>query len=390
MTENELKYLGPLPETQPKGGPKLRLKARLRRSPWGFIVVVVAPTLIVALYMLIIASPRYVSEAQFIVRHGSSQQPSGLGIALQGVGLSVAQSDAFAVHEYMTSRDALKTVNAGGFVTRAMSRPGVDFLSQRPRFWEKPSFETLYKGFQDYLTVGYDSTTGISTIRVSSFTAQDALKLNQALLANSEDFINRLNERAMDDAVAQNERSVSEAETRLTGIQARLSAFRDREQFIDPETAVREFAELSGTLSGTLATLRAERAQVAAQTPESPQLPILDGRIRAYEAELEAQHSKIAGETTSLAPKVGMFEAMTLEREMAARALASASQNLDSSRQEARRQQLYLEQVAQPNLPDRPSEPRRLFLILTVLIASLVTYGLGWLVVAGVREHRQD
>jgi capsular polysaccharide transport system permease protein len=358
--------------------------------PWGFLAVVVAPTLLAAFYLLLIASPRYVSEAQFIVRQASSQQPSGLGMALQGVGLPVAQTDAFAVHEYMTSRDALRTVNAQDLVSRAMRRPGIDFLSARPRFWEDTSFDTLFKGFQDYLTVGYDSTTGISTIRVSAFTAQDALKLNQALLANSEFFVNRLNERAMGDSVEQSERSVAEAETRLANIQARLSAFRNREQFIDPESAAREFAELSATLGGTLATLRAERGQIAAQTPDSPQLPILDGRIRSYEAQLDAERARVAGTATSLAPKVGIFEAMTLEREIAARAVATANQSLDAARQDARRQHLYIEQVARPNLPERPTEPRRLFLLLTVLVATLVIYGLGWLVVAGVREHRQD
>jgi capsular polysaccharide transport system permease protein len=49
-----------------------------------------------------------------------------------------------------------------------------------------------------------------------------------------------------------------------------------------------------------------------------------------------------------------------------------------------------LERVVNPSLPDRPSQPRRLISILVVLATSLLLYGIGWLVLAGVREHRQD
>ena len=59
---------------------------RWRRVPLAFLVVVALPTLVTAIYFLLIASPRYVSEARFIVRAASHEQPSTLGVALQGVG----------------------------------------------------------------------------------------------------------------------------------------------------------------------------------------------------------------------------------------------------------------------------------------------------------------
>ncbi|MBS4105025.1 hypothetical protein KFZ73_27795, partial [Tsukamurella paurometabola] len=65
MTDNRLKYLGPLSAS----GASTRMKAPLlKRAPWPFIVIVLIPTLLAAIYYLFIAAPRYVSEAQFIVR----------------------------------------------------------------------------------------------------------------------------------------------------------------------------------------------------------------------------------------------------------------------------------------------------------------------------------
>ncbi|MNY75559.1 hypothetical protein D3C86_2148660 [compost metagenome] len=60
-----------------------------------------------------------------------------------------------------------------------------------------------------------------------------------------------------------------------------------------------------------------------------------------------------------------------------------------SAEQDARRQRLYLERIVNPNLPDTSTEPRRLRAIITILFSTLLAYGVGWLMWAGVREHKQ-
>lgn len=387
MTESSMVRLGSLPEP---ATPEPTLREKVRNLPWAFLLVVVLPTVLVAFYYFVLATPRYVSEAHFIVRETNSRQPTGLGLVLQSAGLSAAQGDAFAVHEYMTSRDALRELDRNGMVSRALSAPGVDFLSRQPNAWSGHTFEDLYKGFQRYLTVGYNSQTGISTVRVEAFTPQEAQKINDALLQGGEQLVNRLNERAGNDSVAQASRSVEEARTRLAASQANLSGFRNREQFIDPELSARESSALLGSLNTTLAGLRAERAQIASEAPASPQLPIIDSRIRAYEQQIATERGKITGDPNSLAPKIGAYEALVLERELAAQALSTANVSLDNARQEARRQTLYLERVVSPSLPDKATQPTRWRALLTVLLTCLVTYALGWLLVAGVREHKQD
>ncbi|MNN88425.1 hypothetical protein D3C81_2061090 [compost metagenome] len=78
-----------------------------------------------------------------------------------------------------------------------------------------------------------------------------------------------------------------------------------------------------------------------------------------------------------------------LERTLADRALTAASTARDAARDAARRQKLYLERVVNPNLPDKATEPRRWRGILAVLVTTLLLYGVGGLVWAGLREHRQ-
>ncbi|MFC5344009.1 chain-length determining protein [Brevundimonas staleyi] len=387
MAESQINYLGPIPEALTF---RQEPKPWWRRLPVGFLMVVALPTMLAMIYFLLIATPRYVSEARFIVRQANQSTPSALGVALQGVGLSSAQSEAFAVHEYITSRDALEQLGRRYDIAAMLNPPGADAFSRYPRFWDSRSQEGLYKGFQRFVTVGFDSTTGISTLRVEGFRAQDARSLNEALLAGGEQLVNRLNDRARADAVAEATIARDEAQTKLTDIQNQLTAFRNREQFLDPELAARESSTLIGGLLATVAQLRADRDQLAAEAPQSPQLPVIEGRIAAYERQIAAERAKVAGTSTSLAPRLGVYETLSLQRELADRELAQATASLVSAQHDARRQKLYLDRIVSPNLPDKPVEPRRWIAILTIFASSLLIYAVGWLVWAGVREHRQD
>ncbi|WP_436356136.1 chain-length determining protein [Brevundimonas sp. CEF1] len=386
MADQSIKYLGPVAEA-------VRVVKKrsfsLKNLPFGFLIIVALPTLLAAIYYLLIASPRYVSEARFVVRSPSTSQPSSLGAALQGVGFSTGMNDAYAVHEYMASRDGLNALKQRHDIERILGAEGVDIFSRYPHPWQSRSDEALFKALQRYLTVGYNSASGISTIRVQAFKPADAQALNSALLDSAEALINRLNDRAASNAVKDAQESLSRAQQEVTESQLALTSLRNSAQFIDPRAAAAESSEVISGLLVALAQLRAERAQLSAEAPSSPQLTIIDNRIRAYEQQVAEARASVSGKASSLAPKVGAYEELMLRKEIADKQMAQATAALLSAEQEARRQKLYLERIVTPSLPDKPSEPRRWMAILTVFASTMLAYGVGWLLWAGVREHKQ-
>ena len=386
MTDAKLNYAGPLPKALTYQGAAVPW---WRRMPLGFLLIVVAPTLVAAIYYLLIASPRYVSEARFLVRAPDQRVPSSLGVALQGVGISSGQTDAFAVHEYITSRDGLRDLTRRFDVEAILSPAGTDVFSRYPRPGESRNFEGLHKAFQRFVTVGYDSTTGLTTLRVEAFRARDAQAMAETLLTGGEALVNRLNERASSDSIEDARLSQTQARSRVAETQQQLTAFRNREEFIDPELSARESSQIIGGLRASVAQLRAERSQIAAEAPSSPQLPAIDNRIAAYESQVAAERAKIAGTQGSLAPRVGTYEDLVAERELALGELEAATAALLAAEQEGRRQGLYLERVVSPSLPDDAALPKRWLSVLTVFATMMLVYGVGWLIWAGVREHRQ-
>ncbi|MGO4410925.1 MULTISPECIES: chain-length determining protein [unclassified Brevundimonas] len=387
MADTNLTYLGAADEPHAARPAKRSWRKRL---PLGFLIVVGIPTLVSGIYYGLIASPRYVSESHFVVRSASSNQPTGLGIALQGVGISSGMNDAFAVHEYMASRDSVKALQSRFNLKAMLDGSKIDWFSRSPRPWEGKSEEALYKGFKRFLTVGYDATSGISTVRVEAFTAKDAQAINAAMLDSGEALINRLNERSAANAVRDARVSYEQARGELAASQQALTALRNSAQFIDPRAAVTESTGVISGLLVTIAQLRADRAQLASEAPSSPQLPVLDSRIAAYERQVEEARAKVTGGASSLAPKVGVYEELTMRREIADKVMAQATAALLTAEQDARRQKLYLERIVAPSEPDKPTEPKRWLALLTIFASSLLVYAVGWLVWAGVREHRQD
>ena len=239
------------------------------------------------------------------------------------------------------------------------------------------------------MTVDYNLQTGLSTLKVRAFRAADAQTTAEALLDKSEAWVSKLNDRALADAIAQSQRQVDEAETRLAKAQAALTVYRNGQRLIDPDKSAGAILELLGRLETQLAFLRAQRSALAASAAQSPQLPMLDQQIKAFQVQIEDERSRSAGETNSLAPKLAAYEKLALDQQLAAKTLEVALAGLEGARLDARRQQVFLERVVNPSLPDKAVEPHRFKMLGLVLISCLIAYSIIALVIAGLREHQQ-
>lgn len=81
------------------------------------------------------------------------------------------------------------------------------------------------------------------------------------------------------------------------------------------------------------------------------------------------------------------FQQLQLERDTAEKQLGSAIAALEQARIDAQRKRLYIERIVEPNLPDYPLEPKRIYGVLTTFLLSLIVWGVIRMFVAGVKEH---
>jgi capsular polysaccharide transport system permease protein len=360
----------------------------VRRVDLLFAGTVLLPLVLAIAYYGFIASDVYISESRFVVRTNQQQQASGtLGSLLGGIGMSRAQDEAYTVHDYILSRDALVRLDQSLGVRKAFSDPRIDFLNRFPGLDQSDSFEELYRYYGKRVDVSYETASSIMTVRVSAFAAQDAHRINEELIAMSERLVNQLNKRALEDSIRFATDVVEDAERKAKAAGLALSAFRTRSAVFDPER--QSTLQLQGVakLQEELIASKTQLAQVRGLSANNPQIAVLEARVQTLQKEIDAETRKVAGGGVSLTTRASEYERLALERGFAEKQLASALASLELARGEAQRKQLYLERIAQPSLPDYAMEPRRIRSILNVLILGLMAWGIIALLTAAIREH---
>jgi capsular polysaccharide transport system permease protein len=352
-----------------------------------FLVAVLAPTLFATLYYGLIASNRFVSESEFVVRSVSSHRATGLEMLFQTFGVSRTEDDGNAVQSYLLSRDAVRALEGRIPLRKKFGRDGVDLFARFPYFWRGDSFERLYDYYLDRVSVIQDPTKGITVLKVIAFDPSDAQQIATELLRLGEEMVNRLNARAQKDAISSSVVEMANAEKRTLEAQIKLREFRNKEGLLDPAKNSSSVLETITTLSTELADDMAQVSELKQNSPLSPSIASANEKINALRRGIESQRLQLASGDASLAAKLGVYEQLALERELAERSLASANLSLEGARQEARRQAIYLESIVSPNLSDESTEPQRLRMILSVFVLSFALASVGWLVVAGAKEH---
>lgn len=363
----------------------------IRKRRW-FLLFVIGPTLLAAVYYGLVASDVYISESRFVIKSPDQKrsQMSTLANLVQTTGMSGGQEQTNEVLTFVRSRDALKGLEKNPGIRDQYASRGADILSRFPKPFTDSSFESLFKYYGDMVDARYDTEAGTATIKVRAFTPQDAYVINRRLLDLSEGLVNRLNARAQTKGIAEAQRQVELATERARASRIALTQYRNSQALIDPGKQAVGVLEISNSMIAQRAALQAQLDQMQRVAPGNPSIPALRNRISAMSVQIGAQDSRVVGTGSGIASKMGGYENLLVEQEFATQSMTAASAALVQARAEAQRQQYYLERVVDPNVPDEPLLPKRFLSVLIVLAASLCLYFIAWMFMVGVVEHASE
>lgn len=360
----------------------------VRRRRW-FLVIVVAPTLLAALYYGLIASDIYVSESRFVIKSPDEKrgQMSTLANLVQTTGLSGGQEQTNEVLTFVRSRDALRKLGDDVNLRAMFASSRADLFSRFPLPFDGDSFESLFKYYGKRVEATYDSDSGTALIKTQAFTPGDAYEINRHLLDLSENLVNRLNDRYQDRAITEAQKQVELAIARARAARIELSQYRNAQELIDPGRQAAGVLGISDALTAERATLQAQLELMQRVAPKNPSIPALSRRIDALGSQIASQDSRVVGSGRGIASKIGGYENLVVEQEFATQSLNAANAALVQARAEAQRQKFYLERVVDPNVPDEPLLPKRFLNVLVVAACALCLYFIGWMFMVGILEH---
>lgn len=371
----------------PPAGP-----ARLHRRHYGmaisFILMVIIPVLLSAVYIYTRASDQYASYVGFSVRSESAPSPAdvlgGLG-SLVGV-TSSSTSDTDILYKFIQSRDLVERVNARIDLREVWSKaPGDPIFG----FNGGPSLEDLVEEWERKVRIHYDS--GMIDLRILAFDPVDAQTIANAILEEGGILINRLNDIAREDALRYARDELDRAQDRLREARQEVTEFRNRYQLVDP------VADVQGQI-GVVTSLQQQLAEQlvglgllqANAQPEDPRIGQAELRIQVIRDQIEAERQKFGstGGEEALSDVVGQFEILTVDRQFAEATYTAALAGFETARAEAVRQSRYLAPYIRPTLAQEAEFPERAKLLLMIAGFLMVLWVIGSLIFYSLRDRR--
>ncbi|MDO4699738.1 MAG: capsule biosynthesis protein [Moraxella sp.] len=348
--------------------------------------VVIVPWLLITGYTLLLTNPRYVSTANVVIKQVSEQGVSATGIsALLGTN-NTNREDALYLKEYILSNDMIAKLDSEFKFRDNYRVTGSDFINE---IKADATAEELQEYFKKRVSVSLDELSYVLTVTTEGFEPEYALKLNRAILAESENFVNDISKRAATEQLAFVIAQTEEAEARLNDSKKRLLDYQNQNEIFDPQTNAQIVNQVIAGLQGQLSSLRTEERQLLSYlNPEAPQVVSLRSQISAVEKQIKDEQSKLTSpKDAKLNEKTAEFESIKADVEFATELYKIALTSLESSRVEVLRKMKNLVVITSPHQAQEALYPRVPYVLGTSFVLLLILYGFMVLVLAVIRDH---
>ncbi|WP_299497004.1 lipopolysaccharide biosynthesis protein [uncultured Shewanella sp.] len=353
----------------------------------GSFALVIVASMAVILYFSLIASPRYVSQTQFIVKQSSTNEPPLLGLASLG-NTSPSMRDALILKEYIRSPEMAIALDDKLQLQSHYQNNKWDKLS---RLQQDSSKEDFIQYYQKHLSVNYDELSEILTVEIQGYTPDYALKLTQTLLIISEQFINQLGEKMAKQQMQYAEEEVNRAYELLKKEQMKLIDFQDKAKLFNPEQQSSALVTAMNQLASQIMTQQAELKSLSAyMRSDASEIVAKQYQIEALEQQLAQEKQKLIQPNQPSLNKVNLtFKEIELNTQLATDLYQSSLASLEKIRSEAFKKLKHLLVVEQPRIAEDNLYPKRLYNIITWFVVLLLIYLIGRLIIAIVKEHRE-
>jgi capsular polysaccharide transport system permease protein len=358
-----------------------------------FIAMVAVPDLVASIYFGLIASDQYVSEAKFTVSSGAIPKMDSLG-SVTGVPPILIVQDTQVVTSYVQSRAMVEQLESLVGLRDAYGSKSIDL-------WARFRKDKPIEKFTDYWEKMCDATisfpSGIVTLTVRAFSPDDAKRIADAVIKQSENLVNDLNERMRNDTVHASERDMQRATEELGRARMQMELERNAEGIIDVGQTDTAFNDLiSGLQADLLKAQQQYQTEIHYVTADAPQMKVLNSRIAAMQSQLEQLKAKLTSQTeqnvsaaadSALSGKMTKFAELDLNERIAEKRYALSVATVEAARMMSERKMLYLHEVVAPALPQDAAYPKRWLDVGMTFLASFIAWAAAVGAINFVRNH---
>jgi len=243
--------------------------------------------------------------------------------------------------------------------------------------------------------VYYDRASELIEIRVRAFTPEDAHAIATAIRAESTRTINALSDTAREDATRHARQELDRALERLKAARAATTAFRTRNQIVDPEADIQGRMGLLNTLQAELADALIELDLLRQNSRDNdPRIVQAERRVEVIRARIGEERARFStdggasAEQEAYSELVSAYEALAVDQKFAEESYVAALAAYDVAVAEARRQSRYLATYIEPVQAETAEFPRRWVILLSMFGALFTCWAILVMVYYSLRDRR--
>lgn len=379
-------------KTKPKhfiidsSGYKLAHRSWKQSLKLGSFQWVVACFAIAVIYFGLVASDRYVSRAELVVKQSDQIKMLPDALSMLGLGGSNHQ-DILLIQDYLKSADLLDKLDKKLGLKAHYQSSNVDYFSRLPNHVSREEFLKYYR---EHITLRLDDVSGVLTIELQAFDPAYGQKVVGVMLKESEGFINKLGHQVALEQLAFVEKEVDRAYQRVQAEKAKVLEFQNTHHLISPEST-------STARMGVVSQIEAQLAQQQAQLKQlqsymkatAPAVVSVQARVDALTEQLAQEQARLTGADKNAMNEVtASYMDVQTQATLAADLYKTGLISLEQARIEAYRKLKHLLVISQPTLAEDAEYPRRLYNLATIGVLLCLLYGLIVMGLATLREHQ--
>lgn len=353
------------------------------------LALIAVPMVLAGVYYAFFAADRYVSEATLTVRQANQESGPLPGVALLLGGINPpSRDDTLYLREYVHSMGMLKRLDA-----RLNLRAHYETETRDPlfRLYRDTSQEWFLEYYRSRVEVLFDEIASLLTVRVQGFEPEFAQQVAQAILDESEQFVNGFSHQMAREQMRFAEEELKGASARLRDTKAKVVAFQNKYKILDPTAQARASGVLTAELQAELAKLEAELRNLRSYLNDnSYQVKGLRGQIAALKAQLDIERGRGTSGRNSdrLNELASQFRDLGLQAAFAEDAYKLSLAAVENARIDATRKIKSLVVIETPVRAEVAEYPRRLYNLATLFVVCCLLYGVTRLVVTTIRDHQ--
>jgi capsular polysaccharide transport system permease protein len=371
---------------------RLRAEAQKQRLRHRMLMIglILAPVVVVSFYLFFLASPRYVAESRFSVQASQSATGGGSGanspitsLLSSGSTTNAAAGfvDGWLVQDFLNSRDCMRQLDQRIGLRKYLTRTGLDPLNNlSPR----ANDDDLYAAYRRVVRNSFNMIESVNTLDVAAFSPQDSVAISNGLLEVTQDFVNRMDQQGINDALKVNRQTVESAEAQDKTALAALARWRTEHGDVDPAAKAAMLLSQIGLEESALSAAEVSLEQIKAMhNPQHPMLKPAEGQVQDLQRRVSELRAQMSGDGNTSASEMKSYVELTNAQTYADTNLLSARQNYQQALANALALQRYLRIVARPVPEVVPSQPNPYFYLFVAMACGCALAG-TWTLCLGV------